>query len=209
MAAIPRPPRPRPRQKWATRGHTKTAGRAILSLTSVRTALPDSASVHRSRRPVRRLPPQGLAAEILAGANRSPSAPDQTACRAGSGPTLSSLADEKRVARSSAARRRAILCERRRTRRLRDVRAADLQEEMAEQRVPVPADPTKTAATQRTSRRAERANKTERDARAASKKQAASVGYRAPARGGGESRGVLPRRATTNKAATKRDARAA
>ena len=34
---------------------------------------------------------------------------------------------------------------------LPDVRAADLQEEMAEQRFPVPPDPTKTAATERTS----------------------------------------------------------
>src|SRR5829696_8699070 len=41
----------------------------------------------------------------------------------------------------------------------RDVRAADLQEEMAEQRFSVPPDPTKTAATQRTSPRAERAIK--------------------------------------------------
>jgi hypothetical protein len=32
-----------------------------------------------------------------------------------------------------------------------DVRAADLQEEMAEQRFSVPPDPTKTAATERTS----------------------------------------------------------
>jgi hypothetical protein len=51
-----------------------------------------------------------------------------------------------------------FLCERRRTRRIRDVRAADLQEEMAGQRFSVPLDPTKTAATQRTSQRAERAN---------------------------------------------------
>ena len=41
-------------------------------------------------------------------------------------PTLSSLADEKRVARSFAAQRRAIRCERRR-RRIPDVRAADLR----------------------------------------------------------------------------------
>src|SRR5687768_16906784 len=46
-----------------------------------------------------------------------------------------------------------------------DVRAADLQEEMAEQRSSVPPDPTKTAATQRTSPRAERAIKTERCSR--------------------------------------------
>jgi hypothetical protein len=39
----------------------------------------------------------------------------------------------------------------------RDVRAADLQEEMAEQRFSGPSAPTKTAATQRTSQRAERA----------------------------------------------------
>jgi hypothetical protein len=47
----------------------------------------------------------------------------------------------------------------RRRRRILDVRAADLQEEMAEQRFSVPPDPTKTAATQRTSQRAERAIK--------------------------------------------------
>jgi hypothetical protein len=40
---------------------------------------------------------------------------------------------------------------------LPDVRAADLQEELAEQRFSVPSAPTKTAATQRTSQRAERA----------------------------------------------------
>jgi hypothetical protein len=39
----------------------------------------------------------------------------------------------------------------------RDVRAADLQEEMPEQRFSVPSAPTKTAATQRTSQRAARA----------------------------------------------------
>jgi hypothetical protein len=39
----------------------------------------------------------------------------------------------------------------RRRHQLPDVRAADLQEEMAEQRFPVPPDPTKTAATERTS----------------------------------------------------------
>src|SRR5215218_7780541 len=47
----------------------------------------------------------------------------------------------------------------RRRRRILDVRAADLQEEMAEQRFSVPSDPTKTAAAQRTSPRAERAIK--------------------------------------------------
>jgi hypothetical protein len=52
---------------------------------------------------------------------------------------------------------RSLLCERRRRRRILDVRAADLQEEMAEQRFSVPSAPTKTAATQRTSPRAERA----------------------------------------------------
>ena len=40
-----------------------------------------------------------------------------------------------------------------------DVRAAGLQEEMAAQRFSVPPDPTKTAATERTSQRAERAIK--------------------------------------------------
>jgi hypothetical protein len=39
-----------------------------------------------------------------------------------------------------------FLCERRRTRRILDVRAADLQEELAEQRFSVPSAPTKTAA---------------------------------------------------------------
>ena len=42
-------------------------------------------------------------------------------------------------------------------RRIREVRAADLQEEMAEQCFSVPSDPTKTAASWRTSQRAERA----------------------------------------------------
>jgi hypothetical protein len=52
-----------------------------------------------------------------------------------------------------------FLCERRRRRRILDVRAADLQEEMTEQRFSVPSDPTKTAATKRTSQRAKRAVK--------------------------------------------------
>ena len=51
-------------------------------------------------------------------------------------------------------RRRSFLRERRRRRPILDVRAADLQEEMAEQRLSVPPAPTKTAATQRTSQRA-------------------------------------------------------
>jgi hypothetical protein len=51
-----------------------------------------------------------------------------------------------------------FLSERRRRRRILDVRAADLQEEMAEQRFSVPSDPTKTAATQRTSPRAAASN---------------------------------------------------
>ena len=41
-----------------------------------------------------------------------------------------------------------------RARRIPDIRAADLQEEMAEQRFFVPTAPTKTAATQRASQRA-------------------------------------------------------
>jgi hypothetical protein len=49
--------------------------------------------------------------------------------------------------------------EERRRRRILDVRAADPQEEMAEQRFCVPSAPTKTAATQRTSQRAKRAIK--------------------------------------------------
>ncbi len=49
------------------------------------------------------------------------------------------------------------VCERRRRRRTRDVRAADLQDEMAEQRFSVSPAPTKTAAAKRTSQRAERA----------------------------------------------------
>jgi hypothetical protein len=52
-----------------------------------------------------------------------------------------------------------FLCERRRRRRILDVRAADLQKEMAGQRFSVPPDPTKTAASQRTSQRAEQAIK--------------------------------------------------
>jgi hypothetical protein len=52
-----------------------------------------------------------------------------------------------------------FLCVRRRRLRILDVRAADLQEEMTEQRFSVPSAPTKTAATQRTSQRAERAIK--------------------------------------------------
>jgi hypothetical protein len=52
-----------------------------------------------------------------------------------------------------------FLCERRRRQRILDVRAADLQEEMTEQRFSVPSDPTKTAATKRTSQRAKRAVK--------------------------------------------------
>ena len=51
------------------------------------------------------------------------------------------------------------VCERRRSRRVPDVRAADLQEEMTEQRFSVSSAPTKTAATQRTSMRAKRAIK--------------------------------------------------
>jgi hypothetical protein len=72
---------------------------------------------------------------------------------------LSSLADESVSTRSSAARRRAIRCKRRRRRRILDVRAAELQEVMAEQRISVPSAPTKTAASQRTSERAEGAIK--------------------------------------------------
>jgi hypothetical protein len=51
-----------------------------------------------------------------------------------------------------------FLCERRRSRRILDVRAAELQEEVAEQRFSVPPFPTKTAAPQRTSQRAEASN---------------------------------------------------
>jgi hypothetical protein len=47
-----------------------------------------------------------------------------------------------------------------------DVRAADLQEEMAEQRFSVPSAPTKTAATQRTSPRAAASNQTQREQQA-------------------------------------------
>jgi hypothetical protein len=57
-------------------------------------------------------------------------------------------------------------CERRRRRRILDVRAADLQEEMAEQRFSVPSAATKTAAT--SEHRRERSEQSiERDARAA------------------------------------------
>ncbi|HJQ88829.1 MAG TPA: hypothetical protein VJ820_15355 [Propionibacteriaceae bacterium] len=59
----------------------------------------------------------------------------------------------------------------RRWRRILDVRAADLQEEMAEQRFSVPSDPTKTAATSE-HRASGASNQTERDARAALKKSA-------------------------------------
>jgi hypothetical protein len=59
--------------------------------------------------------------------------------------------EEKRAA--------AFLCGRRRRRRILDVRAADLQEEMAEQRFSVLSAPTKTAAIERTSQRAKRAIK--------------------------------------------------
>jgi hypothetical protein len=52
---------------------------------------------------------------------------------------------------------RSFLCERRRSRRILDVRAAE-QEELAEQRFSVPPFPTKTAAPQRTSQRAEASN---------------------------------------------------
>jgi hypothetical protein len=54
-----------------------------------------------------------------------------------------------------------VVGERRRGRRPPDVRAADLQEEITEQRLSVSAGPTKTAATQRTSQRAKRALKPE------------------------------------------------
>jgi len=56
-----------------------------------------------------------------------------------------------------------FLSERRRSRRILDVRAADLQEEMAEQRFSVPPDLTKTAATERTSLRAVASNRRLRD----------------------------------------------
>jgi hypothetical protein len=69
------------------------------------------------------------------------------------------------VARSRAAvlrmseRRRCFLCERRRSRRILDVRAADLQEKMAEQRFSVPSASAEDGGIQRTSQRAERAIK--------------------------------------------------
>jgi hypothetical protein len=70
---------------------------------------------------------------------------------------------ERRESRAAERRRSEPTCsfvgERRRRRRVHDVRAADLQEEMAEQRFSVPPDPTKTAAAERTSQRAERAIK--------------------------------------------------
>ena len=68
---------------------------------------------------------------------------------------------------------------RRRSRRVLDVCAADLQEEMAGQRFSVPPDPMKTAATQRTSQRAERAiNRA--DARAEGSKTWAGITRRSP-----------------------------
>ena len=58
--------------------------------------------------------------------------------------TSASLSERsEQYARSE--RRRSFLCERRRRRRTPDVRAADLQEETAEQRFSVPPAPTKTA----------------------------------------------------------------
>jgi hypothetical protein len=58
---------------------------------------------------------------------------------------------ERRESRAAARRRReqrrCFLCERQRRRRILDVRAADLEEEMVEQRFFVPPDPTKAAAT--------------------------------------------------------------
>jgi hypothetical protein len=68
------------------------------------------------------------------------------------------LAIARRARRRSAQTRR-FVCERRRPRRILDVRAADLQEKLTEQRFSDPPAPTKTAATQRTSPRAERAIK--------------------------------------------------
>ena len=100
-----------------------------------------------------------------------------------------------------------FLCERRRRLRILDVRAADLQEEMTEQRFSVPSDPTKTAATKRTSQRAKRAVK-HSAMREQCKISTASVGNRAPPHGEGASGGVLPLRATTTAADPKRDARA-
>ena len=50
-----------------------------------------------------------------------------------------------------------FLCKRRRRRRILDVRAADLQEELTEQRFSVPSALMKTAVTQRTLPRVERA----------------------------------------------------
>ena len=67
--------------------------------------------------------------------------------------------ESRAAARRRSERRRSFLCERRRRRRILDVRAADLQDELTEQRFSVPSAPTKTAATQRTSQRAERAIK--------------------------------------------------
>jgi hypothetical protein len=76
---------------------------------------------------------------------QTPSRPSTERCRADSirNQLLSSADDEAR--------------------RILDVRAADLQEEMAEQRFSVPSAPTKTAATQRTSPRAAASNQTQRE----------------------------------------------
>ena len=58
-----------------------------------------------------------------------------------------------------------FLCERRRRRRILDVRAADLQEELAEQRFSVPPAPTKTAATQANGAASGASDQIQRDAR--------------------------------------------
>jgi hypothetical protein len=86
-----------------------------------------------------------------------------------------------------------------------DVRAADLQEEMAEQRFSVPSASTKTAAPKRTSQRAEASNQAERDARAGSESQPASVGNRAPTIGGTMSEPAFGSRRATTTSDFKRD----
>jgi hypothetical protein len=71
-----------------------------------------------------------------------------------------------------------------RSRRIRDVRAADLQEEMAEQRFSVPPGP-KTAATQRTSQRAAASNQIERDPPRAERAIRSRIARRCPGRSEG------------------------
>ena len=98
---------------------------------------------------------------------RSPSAAAQSfTWPAGRNTSGCERRESRATARRRSEQRRSFLCERRRLRRILDVRAADLQEEMPEQRFSVPSATTKTAAT--SEHRSERsAQSILRDARAA------------------------------------------